>query len=162
MKKKLFAGFLVAAGAAGYYLLKKLEENSKDEDVTYLKIEDDDYSFDVEELSKTFKYLSKKFINKTLNLKDEFDSKYPFGSLVMIKHFVSFANGEESNNFISEMEEDGYTITTLDQENKDLEISKKLYSQDDNLLSDILNVANIVNALNGTIYTGYEIEKIED
>ena len=51
--------------------------------------------------------------------------------------------------------ENGYDVEELN--TKEIVVAKKLYSTDGAILSDIYNVANQVNCLNGT-YEGYKID----
>ena len=53
------------------------------------------------------------------------------------------------------MKENGYDVEELN--TKEIVVAKKLYSTDGAILSDIYNVANQVNCLNGT-YEGYKID----
>ena len=62
---------------------------------------------------------------------------------------------KEKEQFLEIAKENGYDVEELN--TKEIVVAKKLYSTDGAILSDIYNVANQVNCLNGT-YEGYKID----
>ncbi len=163
MKKGLFLSLLVAGGATAYYLLKQLElKVSDNDDITFVKIDDeeieDEFSKDVNEISGLYPYLSKKFIDKVYAQSDKLNEDYPNDTLVEIKHYVSFGIDSDVNSFKELMDGNSYESNFVDEEQKDLTLTKKFFTEKGKIISEIFNVSNQVNALGG-IYTGYEISE---
>ena len=165
MKKGIILSLLVAGGAATYYLLKKLElKVSENEDITFVKIEEDEeeeedqYSSDVNEISGLYPYLSKKFIDKVYAQSDKLDEDYPNDTLVEIKHYASFGVDSDVKGFVTIMEDNSYEVSYVDEEEKDVILTKKFFTEKGRIISEIFNVANQVNVLGG-IYTGYEVSE---
>ncbi|HCY06413.1 MAG: hypothetical protein WBH68_07010 [Erysipelotrichaceae bacterium] len=161
MKKGLILGLLVAGGSAAYYLLKRLElKVSENDDITFVKIEDDEeevgYSADVNEISELYPYLSKKFIEKVYGQTDKLEADYPDDTLVEIKHYASFGVDTDVKAFVTLMDEKAYEVSYVGEEEKDVILVKKFFSEKGRIVSEIFNVANQVNLIGG-IYTGYEV-----
>lgn len=158
---------LAAASALAAYTLKKskkTQENEEDE-IHFIKIEDGDVdekkvdpsfeekSDEVKEVASVYPYLDLDFIEKILNKNDEFNSSYEEDSLVTVMHHVRFAIAEERKAFEEIMGLSGYETTTQDDK---VVATRKFFTQPGAIISDILNVANQTNALQG-VYEKYDI-----
>lgn len=158
---------LAAASALAAYTLKKSKKTQENEDdeIHFIKIEDGDVdekkvdpsfeekSDEVKEVASVYPYLDLDFIEKILNKNDEFNSSYEEDSLVTVMHHVRFAIAEERKAFEEIMGLSGYETTTQDDK---VVATRKFFTQPGAIISDILNVANQTNALQG-IYEKYDI-----
>ena len=159
---------LAAASALAAYTLKKskkTQENEEDDEIHFIKIEDGDVdekkvdpsfeekSDEVKEVASVYPYLDLDFIEKILNKNDEFNSSYEEDSLVTVMHHVRFAIAEERKAFEEIMGLSGYETTTQDDK---FVATRKFFTQPGAIISDILNVANQTNALQG-VYEKYDI-----
>ena len=158
---------LAAASALAAYTLKKSKKTQENEDdeIHFIKIEDGDVeekkvnpsfeekSDEVKEVASVYPYLDLDFIEKILNKNDEFNSSYEEDSLVTVMHHVRFAIAEERNAFEEIMGLSGYETTTQDDK---VVATRKFFTQPGAIISDILNVANQTNALQG-VYEKYDI-----
>ncbi len=160
---------LVTAGtAAALYLLKKKDEEP-DEEMHFITLEDGEgkeeeetpktyssegKSEEVQEIAAVYPYLDPDFIEKVLEKNGEFNTSYEEDVLVTVKHRVKFSQAEERKAFVDIMEISGYETSTKD----DVVVaSRKFFTQSGAIISDILNVANQTNALQGT-YEDYDIQ----
>lgn len=158
---------LAAASALAAYTLKKSKKTQENEDdeIHFIKIEDGDVeekkvdpsfeekSDEVKEVASVYPYLDLDFIEKILNKNDEFNSSYEEESLVTVMHHVRFAIAEERKAFEEIMGLSGYETTTQDDK---VVATRKFFTQPGAIISDILNVANQTNALQG-VYEKYDI-----
>lgn len=158
---------LAAASALAAYTLKKFKKTQENEDdeIHFIKIEDGDVeekkvdpsfeekSDEVKEVASVYPYLDLDFIEKILNKNDEFNSSYEEDSLVTVMHHVRFAIAEERKAFEEIMGLSGYETTTQDDK---VVATRKFFTQPGAIISDILNVANQTNALQG-VYEKYDI-----
>lgn len=158
---------LAAASALAAYTLKKSKKTQENEDdeIHFIKIEDGDVdekkvdpsfeekSDEVKEVASVYPYLDLDFIEKILNKNDEFNSSYEEDSLVTVMHHVRFAIAEERKAFEEIMRLSGYETTTQDDK---VVATRKFFTQPGAIISDILNVANQTNALQG-VYEKYDI-----
>ena len=158
MKKTLFLGLAVAAGAAAYLIGKAMKKDDEEKTIITLNSEEDSgenteeetpeeesseeepqYSREVQEINLMYPYLTPSFIAESLKEQTQLEEQYPEGSLVTVVHHIDFPAVEIS-------EADGDQSLTI---SKDLIVKKGV------MLSDILNVANQVCCLNGC-YQGYQ------
>lgn len=158
---------LAAASALAAYTLKKSKKTQENEDdeIHFIKIEDgnveekkvdpsfEEKSDEVKEVASVYPYLDLDFIEKILNKNDEFNSSYEEDSLVTVMHHVRFAIAEERKAFEEIMGLSGYETTTQDDK---VVATRKFFTQPGAIISDILNVANQTNALQG-VYEKYDI-----
>lgn len=158
---------LAAASALAAYTLKKSKkaQENEDDEIHFIKIEDGDVdekkvnpsfeekSDEVKEVASVYPYLDLDFIEKILNKNDEFNSSYEEDSLVTVMHHVRFAIAEERKAFEEIMGLSGYETTTQDDK---VVATRKFFTQPGAIISDILNVANQTNALQG-VYEKYDI-----
>ena len=180
MKKGLIFGLLAAAGGAAYLLSKAA--NKKDEEKTIITLSSDEeettpqpqkeepaetepeaaseekaeeepqYSREVQEINLMYPYLKPAFISACLKEQLDFDQNYPEGSLVTIYHDISFPAVEDLITFVRIIKEHDYQDG-----DQSLTISKDLLVEKGKILSDILNVSNQVDCLNGQ-YHAYRLE----
>lgn len=158
---------LAAASALAAYTLKKSKKTQENEDdeIHFIKIEDgnveekkvdpsfEEKSDEVKEVASVYPYQDLDFIEKILNKNDEFNSSYEEDSLVTVMHHVRFAIAEERKAFEEIMGLSGYETTTQDDK---VVATRKFFTQPGAIISDILNVANQTNALQG-VYEKYDI-----
>lgn len=110
---------------------------------------------EVLEIAGLYPYLSHDFIAEQLSRNAIFNEKYPEDSLITITHKAKFENEQAKSDFIKIGEDNGYSAEVLNE--KEASISRKMFTEDGSILSDIYNVANQVACLKG-IYEGYNIE----
>jgi len=153
---------------------KKAEEEPEDEnEVRFISIEDGagepedavkeapaeakepEYSKEVNEIAELYPYLGKDFIAEQLGRNDVFNQQYPEDSLIKITHKAKFDSTDTVRDFTKIGEDNGYFSEMLNE--TEATISRKIFTEDGSILSDIYNVANQVACLKG-IYEGYNIE----
>lgn len=152
---------------------KKNEEEVEDEQVHFINIDDvdeteeseevqekveeveEEISDEIKEVASIYPYLSTSFVAEQFARNDVFNEKYPEDTLVTISHKARFSHLDEKEQFCSIAKDNEYEVEELSE--KEVLVKKKMYSTDGAILSDIYNVANQVNCLNGT-YEGYQID----
>ncbi len=174
---KRFIGAAVAAGAAitcaavVKLLIDKEEEADGEEEneVHFISLEnakedtegetkeepEKTVAPEVLEIAELYPYLSHDFIAEQLSRNSIFNEKYPEDSLITITHKAKFESEEARNDFTKIGEDNGYSPEILNEQ--EATISRKMFTEDGSILSDIYNVANQVACLKG-IYEGYNIE----
>lgn len=115
----------------------------------------DELQEDVREILELYPFLKADFIEKVLDKNAEFMESYPEDTLVCVTHKVEFTEMRTLLEFEMIMTDATYICTQIDRET--LEVSRRFFSEDGAVVSDILNVANQVNALHGN-YIGYNLE----
>ena len=110
---------------------------------------------DVKEVLELYPFLSAEFVEDVLEKNEELMKEYPEDTLVCVMHKMTFADLRTLLEFEMIMTDAGYICTQIDKEA--LEVSRRFFSEDGAVISDILNVANQVNALHGT-YEGYVLD----
>lgn len=158
----------IAAGAVALLQNKKEEnESSSDDEIHFIKIEDGEpetkevktfsaegKSDEVKEVAAVYPYLDPNFIEELLNKNDSFNTSFEEDTLVTIQHHCKFYDGEERKAFRDIMEVGGYETSELADE---VVAARKFFVQNGAIISDILNVANQTNALQGK-YLDYDIQ----
>ena len=119
------------------------------------KTKDAEYSKEVNEIAELYPYLAKDFIAEQLGRNDIFNQQYPEDSLIKITHKAKFDSTDTVRDFTKIGEDNGYFSEMLNE--NEATISRKIFTEDGSILSDIYNVANQVACLKG-IYEGYNIE----
>ena len=174
---KRIIGATVAAGAAitcaaVVKLLLDKEETTDDEEeseVRFISLEDakeeaegetgeepkKETAPEVLEIAQLYPYLSHDFIAEQLSRNPVFNEKYPEDSLITITHKAKFENTDIVREFTKIGEDNGYASEILNE--KEATITRKMFTEDGSILSDIYNVANQVACLKG-VYEGYNIE----
>lgn len=159
----------VAAGAVALLKNKKEETTSNDEEIHFIKIEDGEpevkeesvktfsaegKSEEVKEVAAVYPYLDPDFIEELLNKNDSFNTSFEEDTLVTIQHHCKFYDAQERKAFRDIMEVAGYETNELVDE---VVAARKFFVQNGAIISDILNVANQTNALQGK-YLDYDIQ----
>ena len=150
---------------------KKTEENDEEEsEVRFISIDDKDsgtaeepaaapkepsYPDEVNEIAALYPYLDREFIAEQFGRNSVFNEKYPEDSLIKITHKAKFTTADALADFIKIGEDNGYFAEALNE--TEATISRKIFTEDGAILSDIYNVANQVGCLKG-VYEGYNIE----
>ena len=114
-----------------------------------------EYSPEINEIAALYPYLEKKFIAEQFGRNNIFNEKYPEDSLITITHKAKFENTDIVREFTKIGEDNGYASEILNE--KEATITRKMFTEDGSILSDIYNVANQVACLKG-VYEGYNIE----
>ena len=168
-QRTILSALAVAAGVAAGLALRVLtdkkyeEENEPEEDdeIRFLRItddEDDDLegkSDEVKEICAVYPYLKPGFVEKTLAANAELNEKYPEDTLLKIDHRSQFSDPDAIVAYDEIMKEGGYETTC---EGSIVTASKKFFTENGAVISDVLNVANQTGALKGT-YIGYDLNK---
>ena len=179
MLRRIIGAAVASAAAIGIAAVVKLmmdekpeEENDEEEnEVRFISIEDADstgeaaeeaakaeepeYSKEVNEIAELYPYLEKSFIAEQLGRNDVFNQQYPEDSLIRITHKAKFENTDAMRDFAKIGEDNGYLSEALNE--TEATISRKIFTEEGSILSDIYNVANQVACLKG-VYEGYNIE----
>ena len=124
----------------------------------YLALRDKEevsYSPEVMEICSVYPYLSHDFVKQLLDKNDYFEENYPEDTLITIEHKAKFSDEEGCQAFSEIMENFGYECH---QEEGIVSAKKKMFTQSGAIISDVLNVSNQTNALDGK-YLEYGIEK---
>lgn len=116
--------------------------------------EEKEYPEQVDAIAQLYPYLARDFILEQFNRNDAFNSQYPEDTLVTITHKAKFPDEKTLDAYTKIAEENGYTSKKI----SDTEslISRRFFTEDTAILSDIYNVANQAACLKGT-YEGYDI-----
>jgi hypothetical protein len=115
----------------------------------------EEYSPEIKEIAELYPYLDLKFVAEQFGRNDAFNEQYPEDSLVSITHKAKFDDQETRDSFVKIGEDNGYAAEVLN--DAEVTITRKMFTEDGAILSDIYNVANQVACLKG-IYEGYFIE----
>ena len=179
MFKRWLTAAIVTGAAIGIMAAIKLiteEEEEEDyeekdeEEVRFIELNDgeeiskpgaaaeaaaEEYSPEIKEIAELYPYLDLKFVAEQFGRNDAFNEQYPEDSLVSITHKAKFEDQETRDSFVKIGEDNGYIPEVLN--NTEVTITRKMFTEDGAILSDIYNVANQVACLKG-IYEGYFIE----
>lgn len=171
-RRTVLSAFAIAAGVAAGILLKVLQDSKEerendyddDEEIHFIRINDDDdepetapepeTSPEVKEICGLYPYLTPAFVGDLLNKNSSLNSEYPEDTLITLTHSISFDDEKTAAEFTEIMETAGYQCQT---EGTAVTASKKLFTEDGAIISDIMNVANQAAALKGT-YKDYQIQ----
>ena len=170
--RTLFGALAVAAGFTFGIALKLLndrlnapeektddENANEDEEINFLEIKDDEeedaYPQAVKELETVYPYLKPAFINDLLGQNEELNKKYEPETLIVIRHKAVFDADENEDRFMQILGDSGYDTV---KEKTAVTVCKKMYTENGAIISDVLNVANQAQALNGQ-YIDFETEE---
>lgn len=132
-----------------------ITEEEADDNEDEEELVKEEVSPEAQEIAGLYPYLKTDFIAEQFGRNEIFNREYPEDTLVTISHKAKFETEEMMQEFAKIAEENGYQANTIDAtENL---ITKKMFTEDGSILSDIFNVANQVACLNGT-YEGYRID----
>lgn len=132
-----------------------VKEDAAKEAAPAEKKEEKVYPAEIEEIAGLYPYLEKDFIAEQFARNDVFNQQYPEDSLIKITHKAKFDSTDTVRDFTKIGEDNGYFAEMLNEH--EATISRKIFTEDGSILSDIYNVANQVACLKG-IYEGYNIE----
>ncbi len=132
-----------------------VEETAEETEKAVEETEEKKYSAEVEEIAELYPYLTKDFIAEQFARNDAFNAEYPTDTLITIRHKAKFEDPAVLEDYAQIAKGNGYEALALS-ENENI-ISRRIFTEDGAILSDIYNVANQVNALKG-VYEGYNIE----
>lgn len=117
--------------------------------------EEEEFPAQVNEIAKLYPYLDRKFIAEQFGRNDAFTAQYPEDTLVTISHKAKFPDASSLEAFAKIAQDNGYASTKISDD--EMLISRRFFTEDGAILSDIYNVANQTACLKGT-YEGYSIE----
>ena len=161
------AGAAIGIAAAVKLILQNEEDEEEESEVRFISLKDEDevkeegeekkeeYSEEVLEIAELYPYLDVKFIAEQFGRNGAFNEQYPEDSLITISHKAKFDDTQTMNSFVKIGEDNGYGSEILNE--TEVKISRKMFTEDGAILSDIFNVANQVACLKG-VYEGYNIE----
>ncbi len=175
IRRLIMAAVVSAAAVAATMIYTKQNEKDKEDNK---KIEDDadevrffdldqeteekaeepekpEESDSVKEIAQLYPYLNTRFIAEQFVRNEAFNEQYPEDTLITIIHKVRFDDIELLTQFVNIAEENGYTAAALNE--SEFTVSKKMFTENGSILSDIYNIANQTACLKGT-YEGYSIE----
>ena len=175
-KRTVLSALAIAAGVGAGLLLKVLQDKKNetaedeyddDEEIHFIRINDDDdeteepaaeeqpeISPEVKEICGLYPYLKAEFVSDLLNKNSSLNSEYPEDTLITLAHSIGFDDEKTAAEFTEIMETAGYQCQA---EGTAVTASKKLFTEDGAIISDIMNVANQAGALKGT-YKDYQIQ----
>ena len=164
-QRTLAGALLIAAGTAAglaYKLIRdrrnEMPGEDDDDEIRFISITDDEepeeISNEAKELCTVYPYLDPSFADHMLKENADLNERYPEDTLVTITHTVSFADEKSADEFADIMEPNGYEII---KDGNDLQAVRRFFTRDGAIVSDILNVANQTEALNG-VYRNYLAE----
>ena len=158
----------IAAGIAVRVLTDRKYENKPeneedDDEIHFIRISDPDeekeeeeeFSGEVKEICAVYPYLKPSFVKKTLDSNKELNTEYEEDTLLKIVHRSAFNDPDALGSYVEIMETGGYECSA---EGNTILASKKFFTENGAVVSDILNVANQTNALKGE-YCGYDLNR---
>lgn len=181
----IFAAAAAAAAVTAVLALKNRKnddvdesEDDEDEGIHFIKIEDGDdeeeedepllkkepvqeekeeqeeQPSEVQEVLAVYPYLDADFVKSVLSRNDEFNEMFEEDTLISITHHASFEKDEMRDTCLDVLESSGYACETS---GNTLAAERKFFVQPGAVISDILNVANQVAALQGK-YLDYDLK----
>ena len=168
MLKRLLGAAIVVAGVGAAVAAKLLNDQKKntvepeeDNDVHFITLADGDGinepSFDasdkseeVQEICGVYPYLNPDFVENLLDNSEEFNQMFEKDTLITIHHHVLFDNQHKLTAFGDIMSAAGYEVSEEG-------VSKRIFTEDGAIISDILNVANQAAVLDG-VYDTFSID----
>jgi hypothetical protein len=126
------------------------EESEKPEEA-----EEAEVPQEVKEIAELYPYLDLDFIQRVLAEDVAYKDRFADEPLITIRHSAVFKDDESALKFVKVMEDAGYQC-----EKKDLDVTAEVreFCEDGTIISDELNVANQVKALDGE-YKGIEVSE---
>ncbi len=113
------------------------------------------YASEVLQISELYKYLDKDFIEEMYLKNSDFSSRFPVDTLIRMSHTCKFEDTGVMREFERIAVNNGYAAEEVNEHQT--VVSRKMFTEDGSILSDIFNVSNQVAALNGK-YDGYHID----
>ncbi len=113
------------------------------------------YAPEVEQIAELYQFLDKDFIEELFYKNNEFTSKFPVDTLIRLSHKCYFSDTAIMREFERIAVNNGYAAEEMN--DHETVVSRKMFTEEGSILSDIFNVANQVEALRGS-YEGYRID----
>ncbi|MBQ1532741.1 MAG: YtxH domain-containing protein [Solobacterium sp.] len=113
------------------------------------------YAPEVEQIAELYQFLDKDFIEELFYKNSEFTSKFPVDTLIRLSHKCYFSDTAIMREFERIAVNNGYAAEEMN--DHETVVSRKMFTEEGSILSDIFNVANQVEALHGS-YEGYRID----
>ena len=113
------------------------------------------YAPEVEQIAELYQFLDKDFIEELFYKNSEFTSKFPVDTLIRLSHKCYFSDTAIMREFERIAVNNGYAAEEMN--DHETVVSRKMFTEEGSILSDIFNVANQVEALRGS-YEGYRID----
>ncbi len=113
------------------------------------------YAPEVEQIAELYQFLDKDFIEELFYKNSEFTSKFPVDTLIRLSHKCYFTDTAIMREFERIAVNNGYAAEEMN--SHETVVSRKMFTEEGSILSDIFNVANQVEALRGS-YEGYRID----
>lgn len=113
------------------------------------------YAPEVEQIAELYQFLDKDFIEELFYKNSEFTAKFPVDTLIRLSHKCYFADTAIMREFERIAVNNGYAAEEMN--DHETVVSRKMFTEEGSILSDIFNVANQVEALRGS-YEGYRID----
>lgn len=113
------------------------------------------YAPEVEQIAELYQFLDKDFIEELFYKNSEFTSKFPVDTLIRLSHKCYFTDTAIMREFERIAVNNGYAAEEMN--SHETVVSRKMFTEEGSILSDIFNVANQVEALHGS-YEGYRID----
>lgn len=118
--------------------------------------EDLDAPEEVKEIAEIYPFLSMEFIADVLEKNAVFLENFPQDTLIAATHHITFDDTPSLINFGKIVADAGYICEQIDEHH--IDVTKRFFSEDGAVISDILNVANQAEAVGGR-YSGYEMNQ---
>lgn len=113
------------------------------------------YLSEVEQIAALYQYLDKDFVEEMYLRNSQFSEQFPADTLIRISHKCRYEDSEIMREFEKIAVNNGYAAEELN--DHETVVSRKMFTEEGSILSDIFNVANQVAALQGN-YEGYRID----
>ena len=158
------AAVTAAVTAAAVITAKVITENEdnkdeEDEGVHFIDLEEEEEKElkpEIAAVKDLYPFLDTDFIETQFERNPEFNRQYPADTLITMSHKAKFADRETNEKYVGIAKENGFETEAIGA--FEIVITRKFFTSEGKILSDIYNVANQVCALNG-IYEGYRIEE---
>lgn len=137
-------------------LLEDEEVGNDTVDVELAPQTEREYPEAIYQINELYPYLNSHFINVVFSNFDAFNEEFEMGSPCKIKHKVQFPDSQNLMSFLDIVKGLGYEIIGTD-EDQNILIALDFINAESKILSEIYNVSNQVNCLDG-LYRGYELE----
>ncbi len=169
-QRTVLSALAVAAGVAAGIAIRVLtdkkyqEEENDDDEIHFIKLTNEepeeeekaeDYPEAVREICAVYPYLKPSFVQETMAGNASLNEQYEEDTLLHIVHSSEFHDPDAIASYVDIMETAGYECSA---DGNVIRASRKFFTENGAVISDVLNVANQTAALKGT-YIGYELNK---
>ncbi|MBE6122544.1 MAG: hypothetical protein E7190_07505 [Erysipelotrichaceae bacterium] len=126
-----------------------------EEETPAVAVAEKPYASEVEQIAGLYQYLDKDFVEEMYLRNSQFSEQFPADTLIRISHKCRYDDSEIMREFEKIAVNNGYAAEELN--DHETVVSRKMFTEEGSILSDIFNVANQVAALQGS-YEGYRID----